>query len=201
MNKFFSGKDTIDRKTQDKLRVLFALLALGGKSDRAISKILGVSNTTLSRRRRKLEQEGYIKEYTLIPNLHKMGLEVIVFSFSSTSEVVTPTQSKEAQELIRKYPEVLCVLEDQGLSGTNWVGITVHKNYDGFIELTQKVQKDLLALHPQPHIETHTMMFHTGRLFPKPFSLQNLEALFQPIKPPSRVGKKRSDKKIIPIHI
>ncbi len=199
MNKLLGKQDTLDKKLLENLQVLFALMALCGKSDREIARILEISNTTLSRRRRKLEQDGYIKEYTIIPDLHKMGLEVIVFSFSSTTDVVTPVQSKEAHDLIQKYPEILCILQDQGLEGTNWLGITVHKNYDGFIDLSKKVQNELLSLHQPPHIETHTFMFHTDKMFPKPFSFRNMESLFQSVKPLHGVKNKRDGKTINPI--
>lgn len=182
MSDFFSKQVGLDKRTEENLRVLFALMSLGGKSDRAIAKILGISNTTLSRKRRKLEQEGYVKEYTIIPDLHKIGFEVIVFSFASTTDVVAPIQSKEAQELAYKHPEILCLIEDQGLEGTNWLAISVHKNYDGYLELCKTIQQELLFLHPRPHIELRTSVFHTGKQFLKPFSLRNLESLFQPTK-------------------
>ena len=110
----------LDKKTEEKLRVLFAMMALGGKSDREIAKTLGINNTTLSRRRRKLEQEGYVKEYTVIPDFHKLGLNVIVFTFASTTEAVNPAHPSEFRAMLKKYPQVLCVLEDIGLTGNNW---------------------------------------------------------------------------------
>ncbi len=180
MNKFLSTHDTLDRKALENLKVLFALMALGGKSDREIARILGISNTTLSRRRRKLEQDGYIKEYTIIPNLYKMGLDVIVFTFASTTEVITPEQTSKVRELMQRHPEVLCAIEDQGLESTNWVMISVHKNYDGFVELSKEVQKETLLLPQRPHVETRSVMFRTGNKFPRPFSLRSLNALFQP---------------------
>lgn len=199
MSEFFSKQVKVDKRTEENFRVLFALMALGGKSDRTIAKILGISNTTLSRKRRKLEQEGYIKEYTIIPDLHKMSLDVIVFSFASTTDVVAPVQSKEAQELAHKHPEILCLIEDQGLEGTNWLAISVHKNYDGYLELCRNVQKELLFLHPRPQMEVRTLMFHTGKQFLKPFSLRNIESLFKLSKPVNiKNGKYKTP--IVPIN-
>lgn len=189
MNKLLSDQDNYNRKIYDNFRILFALMALGGKSDRAISNILGINNTTLSRKRKKLEQEGYIKEYTLMPDLHKMGLEIIVFTFASTTDAIAPTQTKEVRELMQRHPEILCALEDQGLESTNWVIVTVHKNYDGFIELSKDVLKESMSLPQRPHVETHSLMFHTGKPFLKPFSFRNLEGLFKPIKPSSVIKK------------
>ncbi len=178
MNGLLSKQDTLDRKTEDNLKVLFALMALSGKSDRAIAKILGISNTSLSRRRRNLEQKGYIKAYTVEPNLSKIGLGVIVFSFASTTDKLTQAQLKEAHELAHKHPEIICLLEDQDLEGTNWFAITVHKDYDGFIRFTKKINQEINFIPPQPHLERHTIMFYTDKLYPKPFSFKNLESLF-----------------------
>ncbi len=200
-----SEKDTSEEKTQENLKVLFALMALAGRSDKLISKTLGISNSALSRRRSKLEQEGYIQEYTVIPDFHKMGLEVIAITLTSTSDMITPEQFRNVHDLLSKYPEVMCVLEDRGLTGTNWASITVHKNYDGFIELHKKVEEELLTLHQHQQMiryETHTMMFHTNKLLPKMASLRDIESIYnsvnplQTAKPSLRVGTRRFDKKI-----
>ncbi len=172
-----SKQESQDKRKQEDLKVLFALMTLGSKSDRAIAKILGISNATLSRRKRKLEQEGYIKEYTIIPDLNKMGLDFIVFSFAKTNAVITPAQAKEAQDLILRQPEILTVMMEQSFAGTNWVVVSVHKNYDSYLELSDKMQKESMF---RPNVETHSFMFYTGKKSAKPFTLRNLEALFQP---------------------
>lgn len=172
-----SKQDTLDKKAQENLKALFALMSLGGKSDRAVAKTLGISNATLSRRKKKLEQEGYIKEYTVIPDFHKMGLDFIVFSFAKTSDVITPAQAKEAQELIQKQPEILCVFMEQSFAGTTWVVVSAHKTYNSYLELSDRMQKESMF---RPNVETNSFMFYTGKKFPKPFSLRNLESLFQP---------------------
>ncbi len=191
MNKLLGKHDSLDRKSQENLRVLFALMAMGGKSDRAIAKILGINNTTLSRRKRKLEQEGYIKEYTLLPDFYKMGFEVVVFAFASTTDVIPQENSKFLQEMSQNNPELLCVLEDQDNSGTNWFTISVHKNYDEFVELYKKIQKELISLHHLPRVESKRLVFHTNKLGPKPFSLRYMDSLVK-LNP---AGNKRQGKK------
>src|SRR5690606_30502835 len=123
----------------------------------------------------------------------------------SASGMITPEQFKNIHNLLRKYPEILCVFEDRGLTGTNWASITVHKNYDGFIELYKQVEEELLTLHRHqqiPPYETHTMVFHTNKLYPKQFSLRDMESIynsvnpFQTIKPSLRIEKRRFNSKI-----
>ncbi len=186
------SKQTIsDSRAQRNLKILLALLTHGGKSDRAIAKVLGVNNSTLTKRRRKLEQEGYIKEYTFLPDFHKMGLEFVVFSISSTSEVVPPENLKFLHELSQKLPEMLCLLEDHDVAGTNWFSITVHRNYDEFVKLYEKVQEEYAHLNYVPRVESKRVVFHTNKLFPKPFSLRKLDAIFQPAKPLNHARKTR----------
>jgi DNA-binding Lrp family transcriptional regulator len=173
-----SKQDKLERNFQENLKILFTLMALSGKSDRAIAKILGISNTSLSRRRKNLEQKGYIKAYTIEPNLSKLGLGVVVFSFASTTDNLTQAQIEEVHKLIPKYPELLCLLEGQHLEGTNWFAATVHKDYNGFVEFSKKVKQEVTYYPPQPRIERHTIMFYTDKLYPKPFSFKNIESLF-----------------------
>lgn len=179
MSQFSKKQNTADRKAQDDLKTLFALISSGGKSDREIAKTLRISNSSLSRKRKKLEEEGYIKEYTLIPNFYKMGLKVIVFSSCSTSDVVPPENAKFIQDLMLNIPELLCLFEGHDVEGTNWFAVTVHRDYDEFVELYKNVMEECGALQHMPHVESKRLVFHTNRLLPKAFSLRQLEFLFQ----------------------
>lgn len=49
------------------------------RSDRELSKIVRVSQPTITRTR--LEREGYIKEYTIIPDFAKLGFELLAITF------------------------------------------------------------------------------------------------------------------------
>jgi DNA-binding Lrp family transcriptional regulator len=44
------------------------------KSDRQLARAIGTSQPTVTRIRSRLEKEGYIKEYTMIPDFGKLGL-------------------------------------------------------------------------------------------------------------------------------
>ncbi len=178
-------REALDSKEQKNLEILYSLMVLGGKSDRAIAKILGINNATLSKRKRKLEQEGYIKEYTIIPDFHKIGKEILLFSFSTTTDLISPQQVKEAKELLQKHPEVLCVLDGQDVKGTYWITISVHENYENYLNLCNNVKNECLSLpHKLPHVETHSFLIATGKQYLKPFSMRNLgSTLLDPKKP------------------
>jgi Lrp/AsnC family leucine-responsive transcriptional regulator len=55
-------------------KVLSELMKNAKISDRELAKKIGSSQPTVTRARRKLEKEGYIREYTVIPNFRKLGI-------------------------------------------------------------------------------------------------------------------------------
>lgn len=80
------------------LRLISELMVNSRRSDRELSKALGVSQPTISRTIKKLEKEGYIKEYTIIPDFQKLGYELM----GITSIAVHEQLSKEGFEDIRR---------------------------------------------------------------------------------------------------
>jgi DNA-binding Lrp family transcriptional regulator len=64
------------------VRLLAALMNDSRKSDRELAKAIGVSQPTVTRTRLKLEKEGYIREYTIIPDFLKLGYSICVFTFA-----------------------------------------------------------------------------------------------------------------------
>ncbi|MGQ9460398.1 MAG: Lrp/AsnC family transcriptional regulator [Candidatus Bathyarchaeaceae archaeon] len=62
-------------------KVLSELLRNAKISDRSLAKKLKVSQSTLTRVRNKLEREGYIRRYTILPDFRKLGWEILAFTF------------------------------------------------------------------------------------------------------------------------
>lgn len=61
--------------------LLSELLKNSRRSDRELAKALGVSQPTVSRMIQRLEKQGVIKEYTIVPDFSKLGYEIMEFSF------------------------------------------------------------------------------------------------------------------------
>jgi DNA-binding Lrp family transcriptional regulator len=51
------------------------------RSDRKLAKVIGVSQPTTTRLRTKLEKEGCIKEYAILPNFSKIGYTIMALNF------------------------------------------------------------------------------------------------------------------------
>lgn len=72
-------------------------------SDRAVAKKIGsVSQPTITRNRRKLEEEGIIKKYVAIPNFSKLDFPIIAFTLvrenNSSDPIFNPIEEKLWQE-------------------------------------------------------------------------------------------------------
>ena len=72
--------------TDIELRLISELIRNCHRSDRDLAKVLGISQPTVSRIRAKLEKEGIIKEYTIIPDFTKLGYSMLALTFVSLRE-------------------------------------------------------------------------------------------------------------------
>ncbi len=120
------------------LRVLSELMMNGRISDRTLAKKVGVSQPTISRIRTRLEKEGYIKEYTAIPDLAKLGYELLALTFvkiNNISDEKTELAQKVAEESVGKGPFNVIMFE-RG-TGLPYDGLlaSYHEDYSSYTEL------------------------------------------------------------------
>jgi DNA-binding Lrp family transcriptional regulator len=80
------------------LRLVSELMKNSRRSDREIAKVIGVSQPTVSRMIKKLEKEGIIKEYTMIPDFMRLGYDIMAITFFGKQE----TEKKEERAELRK---------------------------------------------------------------------------------------------------
>jgi DNA-binding Lrp family transcriptional regulator len=117
--------------------VLFQLLRDSKLSDREIAKKLNTSQSTITRTRHKLEHRC-INSYTIVPNLSKLDINLIAFSFG---KCIKPTDKLENQfkDFIEKQPNVIFSGHGEGM-GKTAVMISFHKNFSGFTEFMRKTR-------------------------------------------------------------
>ncbi len=114
------------------------LLKNSKRSDRELAKVLKVSQPTITRTRHKLEQNGLIQDYTIIPNFEKMGFEILAINFARLRpEVFASEMSEKAREFIAKFPNTIFAGSGQGM-GYNAVDIAFYRN---FTEYHQRVNR------------------------------------------------------------
>ncbi len=118
--------------------MLRELLKNSKRSDRELSKVLKVSQPTVTRTRHKLEKNGTIQDYTIIPNFREMGFEILAVTFvKMRPDVLTSENIDAATEYAAKIPQAIFSAMGEGL-GMNGVVISLHRNYTDYRQhLTQ----------------------------------------------------------------
>jgi len=158
------------KKTMKKL--LAELLKNSKRSDREISKLLGVSQPTITRMRSRLVKEGMIKEFTVIPDLTEMGFEILAINCFRTK--VSKEVRDKAIEKTMKSPNILFSARCQG-GGKNGITISLHRNYTEYSKFISTVLSE-----GADEIEEHeTYLISLKDFIAKPFSLKYIAELFE----------------------
>jgi DNA-binding Lrp family transcriptional regulator len=161
----------VSQKEKEKMKLLYELIKGARRSDRELAKALKISQPTVTRKRTRLEMEGLIKEYTIVPDLAKIGFEIIAFTFLAFMES-TPELLERAREWCKKQPNIVFGSDGEGL-GMNSIIVSVHKNYASFSKLITALRRDW-----QPNLkDTQSFILSMNRpeLTVKPFSFRHLE--------------------------
>jgi DNA-binding Lrp family transcriptional regulator len=165
-----SGVLLVGTKGHD-MKLLFELIKGSSRSDRELARVIGISQPTVTRARTKLEKEGFIEEYTIIPDLRKMGYELLAFTFMSFAED-RPELFDKARQWTRNQPSVIFAVNGEGL-GMNSVMVSLHKDYASFTRLITQLRRDW-----QPNLkQEQSFMVSMDRadLFIKHFSFRYLK--------------------------
>ena len=126
-------------KQEKLLKLLFELIKNSKRSDRDLAKTLDISQPTVTRLRKVLEKEA-IRQYTVIPNLSYLGLDIIAFTLFRSKELVHPLV-ENGQKWAKQQPNVVYVSTGQGIDSDGLV-ISIHKNYADFVKYYQLFRRD-----------------------------------------------------------
>ncbi|MDH5376148.1 MAG: winged helix-turn-helix transcriptional regulator [Candidatus Bathyarchaeota archaeon] len=126
-------------------KLLSELMKNSRKSDRELAKVIGSSQPTVTRARTKLEREGYIKEYTMIPDFAKLGYQIMALTFVKTELGFTKEAIEKTRNAIRKRirdtPMDLVMLERGKGMKYDGVVISLHKTYECFNKLRDRLKQ------------------------------------------------------------
>lgn len=123
-------------------KLLIELLRNSKESDRKLAKKLGVSQPTITRTRSKIEREGLIRSYTVIPDWRKLGFEIFVLTFVKMHpEVVSEELFRKLRKYAAKFPNVFFASRGQGL-GMTGVIMSLHKDYRDYAQKISKFRND-----------------------------------------------------------
>ncbi len=114
-------------------QVLYELIKNSKRSDHELAKAIGVSQPTVTRLRNQLEKEGNIQEYTVIPNLAKMGYSIMaVFCIKYKGHLKERVKQAGKAAAIDQSSTVFAS-RAQGM-GRNAISISLFKNYKEYAD-------------------------------------------------------------------
>ncbi len=128
-------------------QLLRELLQNSKRSDRELAKILGVSQPTVTRTRNRLEKNGMIQDYTIIPDFREMGFEILAINFARLRPDVLASEVREkAEEFIARFPNTIFASAGEGM-GTNAVDIALYRSYTEYHKRVNRMRiewKDII---------------------------------------------------------
>jgi DNA-binding Lrp family transcriptional regulator len=83
-------------------RLVSELLKNSQRSDRELAKALRVSQPTVSRLKKKLENQGVIREYTIIPDFHQLGYDIMAVIFLKLGQDGSSLSPQQLEEMFSK---------------------------------------------------------------------------------------------------
>ena len=151
-------------------QLLRELLKNSKRSDRDLAKTLKVSQPTITRARHRLEKNGMIEDYTVIPNFRKMGFEILALTFvKMRSDVIIGETKEKTKKYAAKFPNVIFASSGKGL-GMTGVIISFHRNYTEYHKQLNMLRIDLKEITE----DIQTFMVAIGEGEYKRFSLKHL---------------------------
>jgi hypothetical protein len=146
-------------------RLLFGLIKNSKNSDRNIAKILGVSQPTITRMRKKLEEKTIV-EYTATPNLTELGYELMAVTLVSIRE-----RGENLEKWMMEQPNIVFACDGNGM-GMNMMMVSIHKGYTDFSGLIMKLRTEWSQTLREIEIFVSSIK---GGVVLKPYSLKYLE--------------------------
>jgi DNA-binding Lrp family transcriptional regulator len=126
------------------LRLISELMKNGRKSDRELAKAIGVSQPTVTRTRTRLEKEGIIKEYTMIPDFRKLGFKIMAITFALSRSL----DKEEAEKAIKAFAESVkdekfefIMLERGNGLGFDGVVVSLHEDYPSYLKVLEWIRQ------------------------------------------------------------
>jgi DNA-binding Lrp family transcriptional regulator len=133
------------------LRLIVELMKNSSRSGRELAKAVGTSQPTVGRLKKKLEKEGVIKEYTIIPDFGKLGFEIAAVTFLKFAKELSAEEYKELRSYSKgvekkRTAPILMAMNGLGL-GNNRVFVSFHKDYSSFM-------KDMREVKTFPYVDS-----------------------------------------------
>jgi len=151
------------------LRLISELMKNSRRSDRELAKAIGISQPTVSRVRVRLEKQGFI-DYSAVPNLAKLGFEIIAVTLGKRDYKKSPEINvQKAADFAKKHPNLIFGASGSGL-GCERIAISIHRSYSDYSKLMQEIKNEWSGI-----METSSFLINLkGKDVVQPLSLKPL---------------------------
>jgi DNA-binding Lrp family transcriptional regulator len=127
------------------MRLVSELMKNSRRSDRELAKVLGTSQPTVNRMIQRLQKEGKVKAYSMIPDFAKLGFSVMAITFIKTGTNMPPDVAdalvKAVREVERKRgSKIIMHVRGMGM-GYNVMTVSVHESYSAYVEVIKEVRE------------------------------------------------------------
>jgi DNA-binding Lrp family transcriptional regulator len=137
-------KKKVNGLKESELKLIGELLENSCRSDRELAKALGTSQPTVSRIKAKLNKEGYISEYTVIPNFNKIGYHIFALTFFTWKKGISTLEMEEARkyalEKSSSVPNNIVLIERGVGLGFDSFMASFHRDYTSYAKLVEEMK-------------------------------------------------------------
>jgi len=132
------------------LKLISELIKNSRRSDRELAKAIGVSQPTVSRLIKKLEKQGIISMYSMIPDLSRLDFEILALTFAAWSpetlkDYPENVRLERRDKFISKHPNVIFSSAGRGLGMVRMM-MSVHRNYIDYDEFVKDFENTWAGL-------------------------------------------------------
>lgn len=152
-------------------KLLRELVRDSRRSDRQLARAIGTSQPTVTRNRKLLED--YIRSYTIVPEFHKVGYEILAITFAKTKTYGEEEAEKKldlAKKWTTQHPNILFASDGEGL-GKDAVMVSVHRDYSKYADFIRDYATKFSDFITD--VQSFIVSLKTGTLT-KPFDLAYL---------------------------
>ncbi len=108
------------------------LLLNSKRSDRELAKKIKATQPTVGRLRKKLEKERNILEYTIVPELSKLNIELIAFIAIKWKDYRRTQDLDRFDSFVKKSNFVFFAAPGEGFQDKTKLIISLHQDYKAF---------------------------------------------------------------------
>jgi len=108
------------------------LMCNSRRSDRELAKSLGLTQPTVGKLRKGIEKDKSVSQYSAIPNLSRLGMEIIAFTLFEWTKYGETKKLQQFEEFVLKQESVFFAAPGEGFDGRTKIFITIHNDYADF---------------------------------------------------------------------